>query len=57
MSIARFTEKDGRTTISFEVRPVDAPRDELELFASAHGGMTVGTNGMFDLLDAYLDAE
>lgn len=54
MTIATFTEAGGKTMISFEVRPVEASNVELELFASAHGGMNVGTNGMFDMLDAYL---
>jgi len=56
MTIATFIETDGKTTISFEVRPVDASIVELEMFASAHSGMNVGTNGMFDMLDAYLNS-
>lgn len=54
MTIATFTEAEGKTTISFEVRPIEASQDELQTFASAHGGMNVGTNGMFDMLDDYL---
>lgn len=54
LSVATLTELNGTTTISIDTIPVNATQEEMEIFAAAKGGMTVGTNGMYDVFEQYL---
>jgi uncharacterized protein YndB with AHSA1/START domain len=54
LSVFRFSERDGRTTFTLEWTPLDATREECELFDSFRDGMAIGWEGTFEQLDAYL---
>ncbi|HYG51288.1 MAG TPA: SRPBCC domain-containing protein [Flavobacteriales bacterium] len=49
-----LAEKNGKTTLTMEVVPVDASPNEVEFFAGMFGSMEQGNNGMLDQLDDYL---
>lgn len=54
LSVATLTETNGKTTITINSMPINATEDEMAMFASAKGGMLVGTNGMYDVFEQYL---
>ncbi len=54
LSVTTLTEHQGTTTITVDTMPVNATAEEMALFVSAKGGMTVGTNGMYDVFEQYL---
>ena len=54
LSVFRFAEQDGRTAFTLEWTPLNAAKEECELFDSFREGMAIGWEGTFEQLDAYL---
>jgi uncharacterized protein YndB with AHSA1/START domain len=54
LSETRFSESDGRTTLSLRWSPFNTSAEERAAFAAGFDGMRQGCAGMFDQLDAYL---
>jgi uncharacterized protein YndB with AHSA1/START domain len=49
-----FTERDGKTTVTIEWRPLNASTEERNTFVAGKPGMTQGWSGTFEQLDEYL---
>ncbi len=54
LSVATFTEHQGRTTITVEATPHNATDAERAIFNAGRGGMDQGFNATYDRLDEYL---
>ena len=54
LSTTTFTEKNGRTTLSLEWCPINATEEEIQTFAAAFEGMTMGWSGTMEQLTDYL---
>jgi len=54
LSVATFSESEGKTTITIHSMPINASAEETALYASAHGSMNVGMKGMYDTYEEYL---
>jgi uncharacterized protein YndB with AHSA1/START domain len=52
-----LVEQDGRTVLTLRGTPVEANAEELATFAVGTKSVHQGLNGMFDNLDAYLQAQ
>ncbi|MBS4168728.1 SRPBCC domain-containing protein [Parachlamydia sp. AcF125] len=48
-------ESENKTKITLTWTPVDASKEEMEVFVKAIAGMTQGWNGTFESLDGYLN--
>jgi uncharacterized protein YndB with AHSA1/START domain len=57
LSSTRFTEENGRTTMTIECTPLNATEEERKTFDAAHEGMKQGWSGTFEQLAAYLAKE
>ncbi|MCB1840308.1 MAG: SRPBCC domain-containing protein [Rhodospirillales bacterium] len=53
-SVTRFTEKNGKTTISLEWTAYNANEAERQTFFEGRESMTKGWGGTFEQLEAYL---
>ena len=49
-----LTEKDGKTTLTMKVVPVNAPQAEIDFFVGMFSSMQQGNTGMLDQLEEYL---
>jgi uncharacterized protein YndB with AHSA1/START domain len=49
-----FSERDGKTTVTVKMLPLDATDEERQTFDGAHGGMNQGWIGTFDQLAVHL---
>lgn len=54
LNILTMTEHDGKTTLKLKGRPINATREEVEVYHSNHPSMRGGFGGTYDQLDAYL---
>lgn len=50
----RFTEREGKTTITLKWFPLDASTEEIQTFNAMHGSFAQGWAGTFEQLEAYL---
>lgn len=50
----RFTEQDGKTTVSLRGGPLNATEEEREMFEGMFDSMKQGFGGTFDQLEDYL---
>lgn len=49
-----FTEKNGKTTICLKAVPVNAEKDEVNVFIDTFKSMQIGFGGTFDKLEEHL---
>ena len=54
MNIVTFTEHDGKTTLAFRGRPINATETEQQTFRDMNSSMQQGFAGTFDALEEYL---
>ncbi len=54
LSTVRFTERDGRTTVTVEWVPWTATEEERQAFREGHPSMLEGWTGTLDYLSAYV---
>ena len=54
LSTTTFTERDGKTTVTVDWRPLDATQEEIDTFKDRKPSMTGGWTGTFEQLDDYL---
>lgn len=54
LNVWTFSEKDGKTTIALQGRPLDASEIEQAVFVAGFDSMRMGFGATFDQLEAYL---
>lgn len=53
----RFTEKNGKTTLTMRAYPVNPSDEEYKTFVDMQPNVTQGYNGTFDKLERYINAQ
>ena len=56
LSTLTLTEEDGKTTIHMVNEPINAAAEDHATFMGGFGGMTIGTDGMMENYEAYLES-
>jgi uncharacterized protein YndB with AHSA1/START domain len=54
LNVLTLTEQNGKTTLNLKGRPINATKDEIEVYHSNHSSMQGGFKGTYDQLDTYL---
>jgi uncharacterized protein YndB with AHSA1/START domain len=55
LSTLTLTEENGKTTLHMLNQPINASEEDHATFAGGLGGMTIGTDGMMENYEAYLE--